>query len=94
MKITMLKNGRFISEHLGGLVYYDARHRVIKTRLEDGKIAELVQERLENNSYRDQFLTIGGKLIERLSSGLTLSEGGKNIRTVMRAELLEDKTAH
>ena len=63
-KITMLEGGRFVSEHLGGLVYYDARHRVLKTRLEDGKIAELVQERLEDGSYRDQFLTINGKLLD------------------------------
>jgi hypothetical protein len=59
----MLNGGRFVSEHLGGLVYYDARHRVFKVRLEGGKTAELVQERLEDGSYRDQFLTIDGKLL-------------------------------
>jgi hypothetical protein len=59
----MLEGGRFISQHLGATVYHDARHRVIKTELEGGQWGELVQERLENGSYRDQFLSIGGRII-------------------------------
>jgi hypothetical protein len=62
-KIKMLAGGRFISHRLGATVYYDARHRVIKTRLENGQIAELVQERLADNSYRNKFLSIAGVIL-------------------------------
>jgi hypothetical protein len=62
-EIKMLAGGRFISRHLGGTVYFDARHRVIKTRLTGGTWAELVQERLGDGSYRDQFLSIDGQIL-------------------------------
>jgi hypothetical protein len=62
-KIEMLNGGRFISTHIGATVYYDARHRIIKTRLTGGKWAELVQERQTDGSYLDQFLSIEGIII-------------------------------
>ncbi len=62
-KITMLEGGRFISQHLGAIIYFDARHRVIKTRLTGGVWAELVQERLGDDSYRNQFISIGGQIL-------------------------------
>jgi hypothetical protein len=48
-----------ISHHDGGVdVYYDSRHKVIKTRLSGGGFAELVQERQADGSYKDQILCI------------------------------------
>jgi hypothetical protein len=56
--IQMLSGGRFLSAHIGALVYFDQRHKIIKTKLSDGSFAELVQERQSDGSYRDQILTI------------------------------------
>ena len=42
--VTMLNNGRFISDHGSGTTcYYDSRHKVIKARLSGGGFAELNQ---------------------------------------------------
>jgi len=63
-KITILSQGRFTSRHPNGVtVYYDSRHRVIKTRLEGDVVSTLVQERLEDGSYRTQLLTVGHAII-------------------------------
>jgi hypothetical protein len=48
-----------ISHRDGGVeVYYDSRHKVIKTPLSGGGFAELVQVRQPDGSYRDQMLSI------------------------------------
>ena len=40
----MVSGGRFFSHHHQAIVYFDSRHRVTKTVLEDGMIGELVEE--------------------------------------------------
>jgi hypothetical protein len=48
-----------ISNRDGGVdVYYDNRHKIIRTRLSGGGFAELVQELQADGSYRDQMLSI------------------------------------
>ena len=43
--VTMLNNGRFISDHGSGTTcYYDSRHKLIKTCLSGGGFAELIKE--------------------------------------------------
>lgn len=56
-KITMLDRGRFFSQHAGGTVYYDSRHRIYKVPMEGGFIFELVQEMQPNGTFHDQCLT-------------------------------------
>jgi hypothetical protein len=56
-KITMLNGGRFLSRHDGAIVYYDSRHQILKVRMEGGYTFELVRERVEDGSYRDQLLS-------------------------------------
>jgi hypothetical protein len=56
-KITTLDRGRFLSRHDGAIVYYDSRHQVLKVRMEGGYTFELVRERLQDGSYRDQLLS-------------------------------------
>ena len=64
--VTMLNNGRFISDHGSGTTcYYDSRHKLIKTRLSDGGFAELIKELQPGGSYRNQFLTVCGPDGER-----------------------------
>ena len=42
-RIEIISAGRFISHHASGVdVYYDSRHRIIKSRVEGGGLAELV----------------------------------------------------
>ena len=54
-----LPGARMISHRDGGVdVYYDGRHRIIRTRLSGGGLAELVQELQADGSYRDQMLSI------------------------------------
>ena len=56
--VTMLNNGRFISDHGSGTTcYYDSRQKLIKTRLSGGGFAELIKELQMDGSYRNQFLT-------------------------------------
>jgi hypothetical protein len=59
----MMNGGRFISHHLGGQIYFDARHRVIKAKLEGNIFGELVQELELDGTYKDQFLSINGSII-------------------------------
>jgi hypothetical protein len=57
--VTMLNNGRFISDHGSGTTcYYDSRHKLIRTRLSGGGFAELIKELQPDGSYRNQFLTL------------------------------------
>ena len=59
--VTMLNNGRFISDHGSGTTcYYDSRHKLIKTHLCGGGFAELIKELQQDGSYRNQFLTVCG----------------------------------
>ena len=51
-----------ISHRDGGVdVYYDSRHKDIKTRLAGGGFAELIQELQADGSYQDQRLSIGNE---------------------------------
>ena len=69
-RIEMLSGGRFVSHHDHAMVYFDSRHRVIKTELEGGMLAELVEELQPEGiftssdwpkrSYRPQLLTVNG----------------------------------
>ena len=64
--VTMLNNGRFISDHGSGTTcYYDSRHKLIRTRLSGGGFAELIKELQPDGSYRNQFLTLCGSDGER-----------------------------
>ena len=64
--VTMLNNGRFISDHGSGTTcYYDSRHKLIKARLSGGGCAELIKELQMDGSYRNQFLTVCGADGER-----------------------------
>jgi hypothetical protein len=64
--VTMLNNGRFISDHGSGTTcYYDSRHKVIRTRLSGGGFAELIKELQPDGSHRNQFLTVSGPDGER-----------------------------
>jgi hypothetical protein len=64
--VTMLNNGRFISDHGSGTTcYYDSRHKVIRTRLSGGGFAELIKELQPDGSHRNQFLTVSGPEGER-----------------------------
>src|SRR6516164_2920121 len=52
--VTMLNNGRFISDHGPGTTcYYDSRHKLIKTRLSGGGFAELIKELQMDGSLLD-----------------------------------------
>ena len=58
-KIELLGFGRFISHHLGGEVYYDSRHKVLKTTCRDGTVLELVKETSDGGeTYRDQMIVV------------------------------------
>lgn len=59
-KIIMKDRGRFFSQHAGGLVYHDSRHRIYKVRVEGGFIIELVQELQPDGSFQCQLLTTRG----------------------------------
>ena len=43
-RIENVNGGRFFSHHDHGITYFDSRHRVTKTKLEGGMLAELVEE--------------------------------------------------
>jgi len=55
-QITILACGRFISRHIGADVYYDGRHRCIKTPMSGGGYLELVEEYQPDRGYRWQLL--------------------------------------
>ena len=69
-RIEMVSSGRFFSHHDRAIVYFDSRHRVSKTKLEGGQIAELVEELQPEEiftssdwpkrSYRHQLETVNG----------------------------------
>ena len=64
--VTLLNNGRFISDHGSGTTcYYDSRHKLIRTRLSGGGFAELIKELQPGGIYRNQFLTVCGPGGER-----------------------------
>jgi hypothetical protein len=63
-RITLLDGARFISAHIGAEVYFDSRHRLIKTTLDKGIKAELMQERQADGSYKDQYLIIEDSIVE------------------------------
>ena len=57
--VTMLNNGRFISDHGSGTTcYYDRRHKLIRTRLSGGGFAELIKEL--------QIRTPNGRLLKKI----------------------------
>jgi hypothetical protein len=59
--VTILNNGRFISDHGSGTTcYHDSRHTLIRTRLSGGGFAELVKELQPDGSDRTLFLTVCG----------------------------------
>jgi len=73
MKTNRIENangGRFFSHHDHGITYFDSRHRVTKTKLEGGILAELVEELQPEDiftssdwpkrSYRYQLETVKG----------------------------------
>ena len=73
MKTNRIENangGRFFSHHDHGITYFDSRHRVTKTKLEGGMLAELVEELQPEDiftssdwpkrSYRYQLETVKG----------------------------------
>jgi hypothetical protein len=63
-RITLLDGVRFISAHIGAQVYFDSQHRLIKTTLDKGIKAELMQERQADGSYKDQYLIIEDSIVE------------------------------
>ena len=64
--VTLLNNGRFISDHGSGTTcYYDSRHKLIRTRLSGGGFAELIKALQPGGTYRNQFLTVRGPGGER-----------------------------
>ena len=66
----MASAGRFLSHHDHAIVYFDSRHRVTKTKFEDGMMGELVEEvepediftsfNWPKRSYRHQLETVNG----------------------------------
>ena len=73
MKTNRIENangGRFFSHHDHGITYFDSRHRVTKTKLEGGMLAEWVEELQPEDiftssdwpkrSYRYQLETVRG----------------------------------
>jgi hypothetical protein len=65
-RIETLKGGRFISHHDHAEVYYDFRHKVIKTRMEGGGFFALIKEMQADGSYRNQMLSAVSASAERL----------------------------
>jgi len=69
-RIENMNGGRFFSHHDHGITYFDSRHRVTKTKLEGGMLAELMEELQPENiftssdwprrSYRYQLETVKG----------------------------------
>jgi hypothetical protein len=69
-RIENVNGGRFFSHHDHGITYFDSRHRVTKTKLEGGMLAELVEELQPEDiftssdwpkrSYRYQLETVNG----------------------------------
>ena len=57
--IEMRKHGRFISHHLSGIdVYYDSRHKIIKSRVAGGCLAILVMDQDTEGHWRAQMLEV------------------------------------
>jgi hypothetical protein len=55
--LTFLPNHGLLIEYAVGVkVYYDARHQIIKTPLQDGGFKELVLERGSDGSFHRQLL--------------------------------------
>jgi hypothetical protein len=65
-RIQLMNGGRFISHHDAAELYYDSRHKVIKTRMEGGGFFELVKEMQADGSYRDEMLSTVSPSGERL----------------------------
>ena len=69
-RIENMNGGRFFSHHDHAIIYFDSRHRVTKTKLEGGMLAELVEELQPEDiftssdwpkrSYRYQLETVKG----------------------------------
>ena len=69
-RIENVNGGSFFSHHDHGITYFDSRHRVTKTKLEGGMLAELVEELQPEGiftssdwpkrSYRYQLETVKG----------------------------------
>jgi hypothetical protein len=70
-RIQMIKGGRFISHHDAAELYYDSRHKIIKTRMEGGGFFELVKVTQADGSYLDQMLFAVSPSGERVIIGLT-----------------------
>jgi len=51
-RIEILSGGRFVSHHASGVdVYHDSRHRIIRSRVEGGCLAELVLARDDEGGH-------------------------------------------
>jgi hypothetical protein len=61
--------GGFVSYQEASELYYDSRHKVIKTRMEGGGFFELVKEMQADGGYRDQMLSTVSPSGERLIFG-------------------------
>src|SRR6516165_4161550 len=59
--VTILNNGRFISDHGSGPTRcYDGRYKLIRTRLSGGGFAGLIKELQPDGTDRALFLTVCG----------------------------------
>ena len=68
--VTILNNGRFISDHGSGTTcYYDRRHKLIRTRLSGGGFAGLIKELQPDGTDRALFLTVCGVGIVARAAG-------------------------
>jgi hypothetical protein len=65
-RIEMMTGGRFISHHDAAELYYDSRHKIIKTRMEGGGFLELIQEMQADGSYWNEMLFTVSPSGERL----------------------------
>lgn len=60
--IELGNNGRFISHHGSGVdIYYDSRHRIIRSRVEGGCLATLVMDQDTEGHWKAQMLEVCDK---------------------------------
>jgi hypothetical protein len=90
-----LNGSRFIMHHAGGIdVYFDSRHKIIKCLMTDGSICELIKERQQDGSYRDQMLSINNHgvrtVIEKINGMKELRRDG-DLFNARRWLVLQDK---
>jgi hypothetical protein len=57
--IKMMSGGRFVSHHGTACdVYFDSRHKIIKSRMEDGAYGELVLAMNSEGKFHAQLLSV------------------------------------